>query len=117
MVTTLVADVSQTYLLLRSLDAQLEIAQRTRDIAADGYRLTDLRRDRGVATALDVRQAEQLHLTAAGQIASLERDIAQTENALSLLLGQPPGEIVARPRARRVPGPARHSGRRAGRRC
>lgn len=92
--TTLVADVSQTYLALRSLDAQLEIAQRTRGLAADGFRLTDLRRARGVATALDVRQAEQLQLTVDGQIAGLERAIAQTENALSVLLAMPPGDIA-----------------------
>ena len=92
-VTTLVADVSATYLELRSLDLQLEIARRTRDAAADAYRLTDLRRTRGVATGLDVRQAEQLKFVAAGQIASLERAITQTENALSLLLGRVPGAI------------------------
>ncbi len=92
-VTTLVADVTDTYLRLRSLDLQLAIAQRTRDAAANGYRLTDLRRSRGVATGLDVRQAEQLQFLAAGQIASLERAIAQTENALSLLMGRAPGEI------------------------
>ena len=51
-----------------------------------------------MATALDVRQAEQLQLTVGGQIAALERAIVQTENALSVLLGQPPGD-VARGRA------------------
>jgi multidrug efflux system outer membrane protein len=93
-VTTLIADVSQTYLTLRTLDAQLVIAQRTRDIANDNLRLTQLRQERGVATGLDVRQAEQLLYTATGQIASLEREIAQTENALSLLLGQTPGDVT-----------------------
>jgi outer membrane protein, multidrug efflux system len=92
--TTLIADVSQTYLTLRTLDAQLEIAKRTRDVANDNLRLTQLRQDRGVATGLDVRQAEQLLYTATGQIASLEREITQTENALSLLLGQTPGDVT-----------------------
>ena len=46
-----------------------------------------------MASGLDVRQAEQLLYTATGQIAGLERDIAQTENALSLLLGRVPGDI------------------------
>ena len=92
-VTTLVADVVETYLELRALDLELEIARRTRDIATDGLRLTESRRDRGVATALDVRQAEQLLFTASGQIASREREIAQTENALSLLLGQMPSDM------------------------
>ena len=35
-----------------------------------------------------MRQAEQLLYTATAQIASIEREIAQTENALSLLLGR-----------------------------
>jgi NodT family efflux transporter outer membrane factor (OMF) lipoprotein len=92
-ITTLVADVTQTYLALRALDYELEIARRTRDVAADSVRLTDVRRTGGVASALDVRQAEQLLYTATGQIAGLEREIAQAENALSLLLGQLPGDI------------------------
>lgn len=92
-VTTLVGDVTETYLALRALDLELEIAQRTRDAFIDSLRLTEARRDRGVATNLDVRQAEQLLYTASGQIASIERDVAQTENALSLLLGQVPGDV------------------------
>lgn len=92
-VTTLVSDVTETYLALRGLDLELEIAKRTRDVATDSLRLTEARRDRGVGNNLDVRQAEQLLFTASGQIASLERDLTQTENALSLLLGRYPGEV------------------------
>lgn len=92
-VTTLVADVSETYLALRALDLELEIARRTSGVATDSLRLTQARRDRGVASGLDVRQAEQLLFTASGQIASIERQIAQAENALSLLLGQLPGDV------------------------
>lgn len=92
-IVTLVADVTDTYLALRALDLELQIADRTRDVAIAGLRLTEARRDRGVVSALDVRQAEQLLHTASGRIASLEREVAQTENALSLLVGQLPGEV------------------------
>lgn len=92
-ITTLVADVSETYLQLRALDLELEIARRTRDVATDSLRLTETRRTGGVASGLDVRQAEQLLFTATGRIAGLEREIAQTENTLSLLLGRPPGDV------------------------
>jgi NodT family efflux transporter outer membrane factor (OMF) lipoprotein len=68
-------------------------------VATAGLRLTEARRDRGVASALDVRQAEQLLHTATGRIASLEREMAQTENALSLLVGQLPGDV---PRGREL---------------
>lgn len=91
--TTLVADIAETYLTLRGLDLELEIARRTRDVATDSVRLTEARRASGVASGLDVRQAEQLLYTSTGQIASLEREIALTENALRLLLGQVPGDI------------------------
>jgi multidrug efflux system outer membrane protein len=92
-VITLIADVTDAYFALQTLDRQLAIARGTRDVAVNGLRLTELRRDRGVATRLDVRQAEQLLYTATAQIASVQRDIAQTEDALSLLLGQAPGDV------------------------
>lgn len=92
-ITTLVADVSETYLLLRALDLELEIARRTRDVATDSLRLTETRRTGGVASGLDVRQAEQLLFTATGRIAGIEREIAQVENTLSLLLGRAPGDV------------------------
>lgn len=92
-VTTLVSDVTSTYFSLRELDLELEIARKTRTVAEDGLRLTQLRHNQGVATALDVRQSEQFLYTATAQIASIERSIGQTENALSLLLGNSPGDV------------------------
>ena len=91
--TTLISDVTGTYFLLRELDLELEIARKTRTVAEDGLRLTQLRRTQGVATGLDVSQAEQFRYTATAEIASIERALAQTENALSLLLGNNPGDI------------------------
>jgi multidrug efflux system outer membrane protein len=92
-ITTLISDVTGTYFLLRELDLELDIARKTRTVAEDGLRLTRLRRDQGVATGLDVRQAEQFLYTATAEIASIERAVAQTENALSVLLGNNPGDI------------------------
>ncbi|MDP8990941.1 MAG: efflux transporter outer membrane subunit [Acidobacteriota bacterium] len=76
-----------------SLGWELEIAQQNRKVGEDNLRLTTLRKNRGAATGLDVHQAEQLLYTATAEIAALEREIAQTENALSLLLGQNPGDM------------------------
>jgi multidrug efflux system outer membrane protein len=90
---TLVADVTEAYLALRALDLELDIAKRTRDVATNSVNLTEVRRSAGVASALDVRQAEQLLYTATGQIADLERQVTQAENALTLLLGQLPGDV------------------------
>ena len=92
-VTTLIADVTSLYFQLRELDLELSIAQQNRKVGEDNLRLTTLRKNRGAATGLDVHQAEQLLYTATAQIAATERAIAQTENALSLLLGESPQEI------------------------
>jgi multidrug efflux system outer membrane protein len=92
-IASLIADVITTYLTLRELDLELDISRKTRDIGENGLKLTNLRKDQGVATGLDVRQAEQLLYTATAQIAATERAIAETENMLSLLLGQNPGDI------------------------
>ena len=91
--TTLVADVTTSYFQLRELDLELEIARQTRDNAQDGLRITTARRDRGVATGLDVHQAEQLLYTATSEIASIERQIGQTEDAISVLMGNDPSDV------------------------
>jgi NodT family efflux transporter outer membrane factor (OMF) lipoprotein len=91
--TTIVADVTAAYLSLRELDLELEIADKTREVAGDSLRLTTVRQRSGIATALDVRQAEQFLRSATSRIAALERLIAQQENALSILLGRMPGDI------------------------
>jgi multidrug efflux system outer membrane protein len=47
-----------------------------------------------VATQLDLRQGEQLVYTASETIPALQQQIEQTENRITLLLGQNPGGIV-----------------------
>jgi len=93
-VVSLIGDVAANYFTLRERDLELEIARGTRDIAARNLQLVSLRHDHGAATGLDVHQAEQFLYIASAQIASTERDIGQAENALSLLLGRPPGDIA-----------------------
>ena len=98
-IVSLVSDVMNDYFTLREHDLELEIAQQTRDIANDNLRLINLRHDRGAANGLEVRQAEQFLYTATAEIASVQRSIGLTEDALSLLLGSAPGEV---PRGRKL---------------
>ena len=69
-VVSLISDVAGGYFTLREGDLELDIAGRTRDIAAQNLKLVGLRHDRGAATGLDVHQAEQFLYTATAQIAS-----------------------------------------------
>jgi len=93
-ISTVIADVTTDYLNLLELDKELEIAQNTRATAERGLSLIDLRHQRGAATGLDVRQAQELLYTATAQIAATQRQIGETENALSVLLGQNPSDIA-----------------------
>jgi multidrug efflux system outer membrane protein len=91
---TVISQVANAYFVLRELDDELEIAQRTLASRQQSLRLTQLRLEQGVATRLEVRQAETLLYTAAATIPLVERQIVQTENAIRLLLAQPPGDIL-----------------------
>ncbi|MGA2588717.1 MAG: efflux transporter outer membrane subunit [Bryobacteraceae bacterium] len=93
-VTTLVSDVATSYLTLRELDYTLEISKRTLQTRQESLVLTKQRQTGGVATRLDLRQAEELVYTAEETIPTIERQIEQTENRITLLLGQNPGGVV-----------------------
>jgi outer membrane protein, multidrug efflux system len=73
---------------------ELEIAKRTLAAREESLQLIRLREHGGVATLLELRQGEQLVYTAAQVIPSTEQLIEQTENAISLLLGERPGAIA-----------------------
>jgi len=90
---TLVANLATSYFLLRQLDLQLEISNRTLSSREDSLELTKTLEQHGINTLLDVRQSEQLVYTAASEVPDLERQIAQEENAISILLGNNPGDI------------------------
>ena len=92
-ITTLVGDVATAYFNLLELDAELAIAKRTLATREDSLKLIRSRERSGLASLLDVRQGEQLVHTAAQGIPDIERLVEQTENQISLLLGQSPGAI------------------------
>ena len=92
-VTTLVSDVATAYFTVRELDSELEISKRTLDTRRTSLQLVQARQGGGVATLLDLRQTEQLVYTAAETIPTLQQQIEQTENQISLLLGKNPGEV------------------------
>lgn len=92
-VTTLVSDVATAYLTLRELDYELEISTRTLQTREESLELTKSRETFGVSTELDLRQAEQLVLTASETIPDIQRQIEQAENQISLLLGESPNTV------------------------
>ena len=92
--TLVVGDVATGYFSLLELDSELEISKRTLATREDSLRLIKARQQGGVGTMLDVRQAEELVYQASQMIPDTERAIAQTENQISLLIGNNPGPIT-----------------------
>jgi multidrug efflux system outer membrane protein len=92
-ILTLVSDVASDYFLLLDLDLQLQITEQTVQSQQNSVKLTEMRLQHGVGTRLDVLQARQVLDTANAQIPDLERQIGQTEDAISILLGNYPQAV------------------------
>ncbi len=90
---TLVGDVASTYLLLRELDLQIEIARRTAGVNEETVRFYEKRLKGGVSNRLELDTAAANRSRTAAVIPQLERQAAIAENALCFLLGRPPGPI------------------------
>lgn len=90
---SLVAEVAKAYLAERAYAEQQELAQRTLNARETGYRLAQQRFEVGASSALDLRQQEVLVQTARATLATLVRQRAQAQNALTLLAGRPLGDL------------------------
>jgi multidrug efflux system outer membrane protein len=94
---------------LREQDLEIQISQHTLSSDQDSLRLTQLLSDHGRTSLVDVRQAEELVYAASGAIPSIEKQIAQQENLISILMGENPGsvtrglELIAQPHPLEVP--------------
>jgi len=92
-VLTLVTSVAGSYVNLRDLDKQLEVAKQTAKVREDSYKLFKLRFEGGIISELELSQVKSEYEEALSRIPFYEKLIGQQENALSVLLGRNPGPI------------------------
>jgi len=92
-ILTLVSSVANSYVALRSLDRQLEISRATAQTYLETLNLFDLRFKGGVVNEMQLAQVRSQYQQALARIPIFERQIAEQENALSVLLGRNPGPI------------------------
>jgi multidrug efflux system outer membrane protein len=90
----LVAGVATAYFTLQTLDEQLAITHRTVETRQKFVDLTQAKHDRGTVSELDVATAQAQLAIAKANLPDLERQIGQTEDQLSVLLGHNPDRIV-----------------------
>ncbi len=91
---SLIASVANAYLNLLADDELLAITRQALVTREDSFKLSQLRFDNGVASELDLRQAQSLTEAARATLAEQLRQRAVDQNALTLLVGQPPTDAV-----------------------
>ncbi len=92
--TRIVSEVSQGYYNLLMLDQQLKVARRNAALNDSTLTIVNLQREAGQVTALATHQVEAQKLVAEMLVPQLEAQVFVQENALQLLLGQNPKEII-----------------------
>lgn len=90
---SLTAEVARTYTVIRTLEERIELTRENVKLQEEGLKIAESRFSNGVTTELDVTQALTLLESTRASIPTLQSGLRQAQNALSTLLGQPPGAI------------------------
>jgi outer membrane protein, multidrug efflux system len=91
---TLKSGVAQTYFNLRYLDADLAILKDNTEVLKKSLDLVQVRHRGGIATGLDVAQAETLLDSTQAQFIVEGKQRAELEHALAVLIGKPASEFA-----------------------
>ena len=83
------AAVAIDYFMLRTLESQYALLQETSVAYAKALELTESRRQAGVATELEVSQAETQLKSTQSELPAIRLQMAQTRHALAVLCGLP----------------------------
>ena len=87
--TNLIANIANAYYTLLMLDKQLEIVNNMTGLTKDTWDMMKLQKELNNAKETSVQSAEANYYSVLAQAEDLKRQIRETENSLSLLLGQP----------------------------
>ncbi len=93
-VLSLVSAVATAYINLLDLDRQLEIARQTAGTRAESVRIFSLRFKGGTISEMELQMVTSEYEAALAAIPLLEKQVAQQEAGLSVLIGRNPGPIV-----------------------
>ena len=90
----LISEIASIYFLLLDFDARLEISRKTLETRRESMNIIQDRFNEGIVAEIDLNQAEIQEAIAAAAVPFYERQVAQTENALSILIGINPGPVI-----------------------
>ena len=87
------AQVADTYFVLRTTEARLRVARENAKQQQRNYEITERLFKSGQTAELDLQQAKTQYLGTLSTIPGLEDQLSRTRNALTVLIGQPPGAL------------------------
>ena len=93
--TQLIANIANMYYTLLMLDKELEIVNDMASLTKDTWEMMKLQKQLGNTKETSVKSAEANYYSVLAQATDIERSIRETENSLSLVLGQP-AQTIAR---------------------
>ncbi len=106
---SIAAEVARLYFLAHSLDRQVQVVNETIDLRQEALNLQDSRFRGGLANEMDVSRARTELELARNDLAALERQRGNSENALAVMCGQLPSTFRLAKNAR-LPSPPRVPG-------
>ncbi len=89
----IISEVSNAYFQLLDYQQRLEIAKRTLDTREGFLDIIQQRFDKGIVAEIDLNNAQMQRAVAAGAVPQWERAVAQTKNAIQILLGRNPAPL------------------------
>jgi NodT family efflux transporter outer membrane factor (OMF) lipoprotein len=92
-VLSLVAQVAQNYILVRTFQERIEVTRENVRLQEESLRIAQAKFDAGDVSELDVDQAETLLYNTKATVSALETSLQQFKNALAILLGKPPHDL------------------------
>jgi len=92
---SLIAEVAQTYLLIRTTQQRLAAAEYNLKLQQESLQIATAKFEGGEVSVLDVEQARTLYYTTQASLASIELSLQQFKISLAILLGRPPHDMHA----------------------
>ena len=93
---TLIGEVAQTYLLIRTTEQRLAVARQNLAYQTESVRISQAKLEAGEISSLDVEQGQTLLHNTRASIALLDQSLKQLKVSLAVLLGQPPQDMTER---------------------
>ena len=90
---SLTGDVASSYILIRTLEKRIEIGKENVRTQTESLRIAEARFKAGTTSERDVEQAKTVLNDTRALIPSLEGQLKQAKDALSVLLGLPPSDL------------------------